>query len=250
LRKIEVGAVNYLNTKPLLYGVENNSDLLHQLHLHKTFPARLAQWILSDTIDMGLVPTAVLPALANYEILTDFCIGADGPVASVCLFSRQPLEEIEYILLDYQSRTSVNLCKILLREYWGKQIILIPTHSEFLDRINGTTAGLVIGDRALQLQNQSYYCYDLAEAWKSMTGLPFVFAVWAANKQLPASFIDLFNDANAKGLTDIRRVVALYSIPYFDLNKYYNSHISYHFDENKKKGLNLFLELLNQLPPT
>ncbi len=98
---------------------------------------------------MGLVPVAVIPQLPESRIITDYCIGCNGPVASVCIFSNVPMEQVKRVYLDYQSRTSVQLAKILLKEYWKSEAELVETKGdEYLSQIEGTTAGLVIGDRA------------------------------------------------------------------------------------------------------
>jgi chorismate dehydratase len=124
---------------------------------------------LNDEIDMGLVPVAIIPFMREYYINGRYCIGSNGNVASVCLFSETPIEKIERVLLDYQSRTSVELAKVLLKEYWKVSPELVDAGLDFRDHIKGTTAGVVIGDRALEQRQHSPYVYDLAEAWK---GLP------------------------------------------------------------------------------
>ncbi|HEX8314929.1 MAG TPA: MqnA/MqnD/SBP family protein, partial [Flavisolibacter sp.] len=119
MNKIRVGAVSYLNTKPLLYGIKHH-EVINDIELIEDYPANIAQLLIDDKIDVGLIPVAATKRLSEWHIVTDYCIGCDGPVASVCLFSDTPMEQVNKVLLDYQSRTSVNLAKILLREYWGK----------------------------------------------------------------------------------------------------------------------------------
>lgn len=208
------------------------------------YPARIAGMLLSGEIDMGLVPVAVIPRLQEYHLNTQYCIGANGPVASVCLFSEVPLTEVKEVLLDYQSRTSVALAKLLLRDYWKIDPVLLDTQSDYRSRIKGTTAGLVIGDRALEQRTVSPYIYDLGEAWKAHTGLPFVFAAWVSNKPLPANFVAEFDAANGEGLKHIDTVVARNPFPVFDLHDYYTKYISYELDAAKREGLKKFLSLL------
>ena len=148
-----------------------------EIELIIDYPANIASHLLHNRIDIGLVPVAIIPSLKEHHIISDYCIGCDGEVASVCLFSDVPLLEIETILLDYQSRTSVALLKILLQEHWKISPKLIAGTTHYEQDISGTTAGLVIGDRAFTQRLQSGYMYDLGSAWKEMTGLPFVFAV-------------------------------------------------------------------------
>jgi len=200
--------------------------------------------LVEGTIDVGLVPVAVIPQLNEYHIITDYCIGAEGPVASVAVFSQVPIENVQKVLLDYQSRTSVALAKVLLKEYWKIQPQLSDTKADYRSSIKGTTAGVVIGDRALEQRKVSEYVYDLGEAWKELTGLPFVFAAWISNKPLPEDFITAFNAANKLGVEHIEEVVAENPYSVFDLHKYYTQHISYELTEEKRKGLNKFLSFL------
>ena len=210
------------------------------------YPSKIAAMLLNDEIDVGLVPVAILPKMKEHYIISDYCIGSVGAVASVCLFSEVPLHEIKTVLLDYQSRTSVALLKVLIKEYWKIDVDFEDTSGDYQSKISGTTAGLVIGDRALQQRKVSPFIYDLGEEWEKFTGLPFVFAAWISNKKLDDNFIDEFNKANAFGLNRIEEVVKENPFPVFDLHTYYKECISFKLDENKKKGLELFLEKLGK----
>lgn len=245
LKKIKVGAVSYKNTKPLLYGIKR-SGLMDKIELIEDYPANIAAMLLNDEIDVGLVPVAIIPKLNEAHIVTNYCIGAVQEVASVCLFSEVELNKIERVLLDYQSRTSVNLCKILLKYYWKKEVEIIDGGKDFRNEIKDTTAGVVIGDRALEQLKISAFVYDLAQFWIDFTGLPFVFAAWVANKQLPEDFLDGFNMANGFGLKHIDEVVAENPFDVYDLKKYYTENISYVLNAEKRKGLELFLKYLEE----
>ena len=111
----------------------------------------------------------------------------------------------------------------------------------FIDSISGDTAGLVIGDRALQQRGKTKYIYDLAGEWKAATGLPFVFAAWISTKPLPENFIKEFNKANEYGLHHLDEVIAQCPQNIYDLKRYYSQDLSYQLDDEKKKGLELFL---------
>ena len=214
------------------------------MHLVEDYPARIAQMLLNNEIDVGLVPVAIIPKMQEHFIVTDYCIGAEGAVGSVCLFSEVPLERVEKVLLDYQSRTSVALARVLIKHYWKITPVLEDAKEDFREYIKGTTAAVVIGDRAFEQRRQSTYMYDLAAAWKAFTGLPFVFAAWIANKKLPKEFIEEFNQANKIGLLSIDKVVAENPYPLYDLDYYYHHNISYHLTADKRKGLDKFLSLL------
>ena len=242
-KKIRVGAVSYLNTKPLLFGLKR-SGLMDRITLFEDYPSHIASMLLNDDIDIGLVPVVMIPIMKEAHILTDYCIGAEGEVASVALFSEVPIDQVSKVILDFQSRTSVILAKVLLKEFWKKEVEWIHVTEDFGEHIKGNTAGIVIGDRALDQRKLSAYFYDLAGAWKEHTGLPFVFAAWVSNKPLEADFIDAFNLANGYGVTHIDEVIA--ETPYercnYDLQAYYTQNISYHFDDLKKAGMALFLK--------
>lgn len=217
---------------------------MNMLELSADYPAKIAQQLIDGEVDVALVPVATIPKLQEYHIISDFCIGAEGPVASVCLFSEVPLNEIKRIYLDYQSRTSVALLKVLVREHWKLDVELIETNGDYEDKINGTDAGLVIGDRALEQRHVSPYIYDLAEHWMRFTSLPFVFAAWISNKPLPAEFIQQFNNANSLGIHNIPAVVAENPYPLYDLTTYYTQNISYPLTPSKRQGLQRFLGFL------
>ena len=236
-----MGAVSYLNTKPLIYGFEKGI-MENEIDLIIDYPAKIAAALLNNEIDIGLVPVAIIPEMKNYFIIGDHCIGSEGEVASVCLFSEVPMEQIETVLLDYQSRTSVKLAQVLMKEFWKIKPVIKMADADFRSLITGTTAAVVIGDRALEQRKISAYHYDLALAWRQHTGLPFVFAAWISNKPLDATFINRFNDANDFSLQHIDEIVATNSYPVFDLKKYYVDYISYNLTASKKAGLKLFLE--------
>lgn len=208
------------------------------------YPAKVAAMLLNDEIDVGLIPVAVLPRLKEHYIISDYCIGASEPVASVCLFSDVPLEEIKEILVDYQSRTSAALLKVLLKKHWNIDPVLTDTSNGYQQNIKGTTAGLVIGDRALTQRRHSKYIYDLAEAWQQMTGLPFVFAAWVANKKLPPDFITSFNQATGMGLQHIDEIVDAVNFNDYDMKEYYTKNIDYHINDEKINAVQLFISLI------
>ena len=235
--------MSYLNTKPLIYGFERGM-MKDEIALLFDYPAKIAAALLNDEIDIGLVPVAIIPELKEYYIIGDHCIASEGEVASVCLFSEVPLNEIETVLLDYQSRTSVKLAEILLKEYWKISPVIKNANHDFRSEIKGKTAAVVIGDRALEQRKISTYQYDLGLAWKEYTRLPFVFAAWISNKPVSKEFIAAFNKANAEGLKNIDTVVKLNPYTVFNLKKYYTDHIKFTLDSPKREAIALFLSKL------
>lgn len=237
--------VSYLNTRPLLLGMEQ-SPFKERIELMKAYPAQIAQALLDDTIDIGLVPVAVMPLLKHPQLVSKYVIGTEGEVASVALFSQVPMDQIEKVYLDYQSRTSVALAKILFKQYWKKEVEFLNATEGYINQIHGNTAGIIIGDRALVNLDKFEHIYDLGLAWKAYSGLPFVFAAWVANKPIPLEFMEAFDAANGYGLSHLEDVIAL--IPaneqVYDLHKYYTENISYELTPEKKAGLDKFLEAL------
>ena len=247
MKKIKVGAVSYLNTKPLLYGIERSVALMEQIELVTGYPSKIARQLLTDEIDVGLVPVAIIPQMKEHYIVSDYCIGSNGNVASVCLFSEVEINKIEKVLLDYQSKTSVALCKVLMKNHWKRNVLFEDAKRNFAKDIKENTAAVLIGDRALRQRTISKYMYDLGGEWKAFTGLPFVFAAWISNKKLPDSFIKLFNEKNAEGINNINEVISENKCGVYNLYTYYTQNISYTLNSEKLSGMNLFLELMQQL---
>jgi chorismate dehydratase len=141
------------------------------------------------------------------------------------------------------------LARILLQEFWKKDIQCIKAEEGYIQSIQGTTAGVIIGDRALANLTEFEYIYDLGEAWVAHTGLPFVFAAWMSNQPIPESFQQLFNQANAYGVEHIQEVLA--QLPTrthgYDMEQYYTHNIEYILTDEMQQGMNLFLEKVKQL---
>ena len=246
-RKIRIGAVSYLNTKPLLYGLQHG-PIRDDIELTLDYPSNLVKALKNDQIDIGLLPVAALLDISDYQIVSNYCIGTEGEVASVCVFSELPLGEIDTVLLDYQSRTSVMLCRILFAKHLKKTVQFINAEDEtYIDKIKGNVAGLVIGDRALQIRDRFKYIYDLGLGWKEMTGLPFVFAVWVAVHQPSRTISDEVLDFCALGLNNLDKVIAENPYPYYDLGRYYRENISFRISPAMKQSIDLYLSLFRPM---
>ncbi|MGI8892212.1 MAG: menaquinone biosynthetic enzyme MqnA/MqnD family protein, partial [Bacteroidia bacterium] len=199
MQRVKVSAVSYLNTKPFLYGLENSS-VKDFIELSLDIPSVCAEKLINRQAEIGLVPVAAIPLIQDARIVSDFCIGAEGKVKTVNLYSQVPLSEVNKIFLDYQSRTSVLLVKLLAGKYWQIEPEWENASPGFIKEITNTSAGLVIGDRTFSLEGKFPFVYDLAEEWYKFTKLPFVFAAWVANKDLPESFLQAFNEALSFGV--------------------------------------------------
>tara|TARA_B100000809_G_scaffold145240_1_gene142847 strand:- start:8064 stop:8831 length:768 start_codon:yes stop_codon:yes gene_type:complete len=249
VQRIKVSAVSYINTLPFLYGI-NKSEIKNQLDLSLDIPSECAKKLLSGEVDIGLVPVAILPQLKEYHIVSDYCIGAVGNVDSVALYSNVPLDEIESVYLDYQSRSSVNLVKVLAKEYWHISPLWIDTSEGYENKIEGNIAGVIIGDRTFNLSKEYKYKYDLSGEWMKYSGLPFVFACWVSNIQLPKLFIEEFNEALSFGINNIESVINNYSgttVSKEDLNVYLTKSISYILDDKKQLAIKCFLGSIKTL---
>jgi chorismate dehydratase len=240
--RYKLSAVSYLNTKPLLYGLLR-SDASEWLDMDVAIPSECARRLVAGTTDIALVPVAVLAELPDYHIISDYCIGTDGAVATVGIYGDVPIEEMTGIYLDHHSRTSVMLAQLLLEEYWGLAPQLLPATEGYLDKIGGTVGGVVIGDRTIGLKKRFPYVYDLGEVWKNHTGLPFVFAAWVSRRALPQEFLTLFNEALASGVAKVPELQLLLSSPdpSFDLVHYFTHNIDYNLDDGKREALRRFL---------
>ena len=182
--------------------------------------------------------------MQEYHIVSDCCIGAVNRVGSVMLYSAVPIEHISKIYLDYQSKTSNNLVYILSKHHWKISTIWQDSSTGYENEIKGTTAGLIIGDRALHFYDKFPYKYDLAAEWFTFTSLPFTFACWVSNTKLPDEFITTLNKSLAYGIKNIEKVIELNKDMKFSnaitLREYLYNYISYNFDDDKREGLRLF----------
>ena len=236
---MKVSEISYVNTLPFLYGLQH-SRVMDQVILSLDVPRLFSHKLILHEAELGIVPVATLLDLPDAEIISDYCIGATGAVNSVFIFSEKPIHEIDTLRLDEQSRTSNGLAQILLRHYWKREVTI---------RTDGTADAYVeIGDRTFGKQQSHPYQYDLAMYWQKFTGLPFAFAAWVANKPLPESFIQLFNEALAYGLAHREEIVRqLPSRLDFDYHQYLMEHIDYQYDERKKQAVALYLKLMKTL---
>lgn len=256
--KTSVVAVSYLNTKPFLYGLEH-SVVKEKLAITLANPANCAKALSNGEAQIALVPVAILAELwQEVEIIGNYCIGALGKVDTVSLFSNAPLQEIKKIYLDYQSRSSVALVQVLAKAYWKIEVEFVAAQAGYeTQQYAKDEAVVIIGDRAIGKNQLFPYEYDLAENWLKWKGLPFVFAVWVANKTWLAenknapNLIQSLDEALAYGLAH-KDIVAkewqpIEDLTIFDLKDYYTRAIQYELDAPKKEALKLFLSYLNPI---
>jgi chorismate dehydratase len=249
--KIRISAVKYANTYPFIYGL-TESGFDTKVILETDHPAECASKLLAGRVDIGLIPVTTIPLLNEYHIISDYCIGANGNVRTVMLLSNCSFNNIETIFLDYRSRSSVNLTKVLAKNFWKSEFRWMNTSKGFDFRnIGSNDAVVLIGDQCFEYEKSFRYRIDLAMEWKIFSGLPFVFACWVSNKKLDAVFIKEFNEALSLGVNNIDGVVRKYGstgvISGDDLTMYLKENIDYNFNDDKKKGMKLFLDLMAEL---
>ena len=251
MSKIRISAVKYANTYPFIYGLmESGFD--KKVILETDHPADCATKLIDGRVDIGLIPVATLPLLKEYHIISNYCIGANGNVRTVQLLSNCKFEEIESIFLDYRSRSSIVLSKVLAKNFWKREFKWMNTSKGFNFRNIGSKAAVVlIGDQCFEYEKSFSHRIDLAGEWKEFSGLPFVFACWTANRKLDTEFIKEFNEALRSGIMSIDNVVEKTGntgpVTGDVLKKYLTENIEYDLNDDKKKGLELFLDLMSKL---
>jgi chorismate dehydratase len=202
---VRLGAVSYLNTRPLVEGVERRSDLFI---VRYDVPAQCAALLHEGRIDVGLIP-AIEYLRGDYRIVPDVAIGSDGPIASVALFSRVALDRIATLALDISSRTSVALTRILCARRWNIAPKLTPGEPDLRAMLQRADAALLIGDPALEIDvaKLNVTKTDLGSEWRALTGLPFVYAFWSGRDgTLQAEHIAELQAARDRGVQAIRSI--------------------------------------------
>ena len=217
-----------------------HSRILDEIELSLDIPSDCAIKLIENKVDIGLVPVASLLHVKDYQIISNYCIGANGAVDSVFIFSNKPIQEIKTLQLDPQSRTSNNLAKVLLKNFW-------KINPEFVDH-DQADAFVQIGDRTFGKKEKFLYPYDLAQEWFNFTGLPFAFAVWASNKPISETFKISFNEALKLGLDHIEDVLkTLNKVENFDLNNYLMKKVDFILNDEKLKAIIKFHQMIRAL---
>jgi chorismate dehydratase len=248
---MKIGAVSYLNTKPLIeYWCGGPGDVL-ELDL----PSRLADRLRDRELDVALIPAVEVFQQPELVIVPDACIACCGPVWSVKLLSRVPIPNIKTLSLDEGSRTSVVLCRVLLYNLWRivPETCKLPIEQDWQDV--DSDAVLVIGDRAMRAEATDFpYIWDLGEVWNTATGLPFVFAVWAthqdllhSNRQAVEQVQRSLNAARDEGLKQVdqlaRQYASTYGLQVDECNKYLGMYLRFRFGKREREALHRFHEM-------
>lgn len=243
---IRVGAVSYLNSKPLIQDLE---DLADNAELMLDYPSLLADDLAEGRIDVGLIPSIEVIRSPHYEVISNACVATQGPVLSVKMYSRVPLGKIKRLALDMGSRTSATLVRIMLAEQYGVFPEVEPLPIE--QTIEATTADaiLLIGDRAIHTPSTKFAAtWDLGEEWLRWTGLPFVFAMWAVRRDQDTGSLEAAlcqaRDRGVSMLDEIaRREAPKLGIDVAVAESYLKNNLSFYLGSAERCGLQLFQEL-------
>lgn len=244
-RAVRIGAVRYLNSKPLIYRLE---ELAPRAELRLDVPSRLADELAAGELDVALIPSIEYFRGRDYCVVPGMSIAAYGPVLSVKLYCRVPVQEVRTIALDEASRTSVALTRILLDRWHGlrpqSRPLPLGTPAEETD----ADAVLVIGDRAIRpLELGQVATYDLGEAWLKESGLPFVFAMWVARQDADLGEVTrALRQAKLQGTRNVQAIAEREGPPLglsvAECVRYLTEYIRFDFGPREFEGLKLFYE--------
>ncbi len=244
--KVSVGAVAYLNARPLIFALP---QFLPEAEIVVDFPSRLAVGLAAGRFDVALIPSIEYLRQPGLRIASDAAIACDGPVLSVKLFSRVPVERVQTLALDEGSRTSAALAQILLAERHGLRPRLQPLPLDAAPTDSTADAMVVIGDRGMLAPQEDYsFVWDLGEEWCCWTGLPFVFALWAARSHVEQAPLDealaAARDEGIKHFAEIaRRAAPEVGLPEADCLRYLRDNLEFHLGPRQHEGLERFYEL-------
>ena len=247
---IRVGAVNYLNTKPLIYGL---SESAAHIELVLDLPSRLADDLAAGRLDVALIPSIECFQNPTYTIVSDACIGCRGPVWSVKLFSRVEPARIRTLALDEGSRTSAALVRILLNQRYGIEPELLPLPIGHTVQDTQADAVLLIGDRAMHSPPGPFAeVWDLGDQWCRWSELPMVFAMWTARPGVPLDLVDgPLREARDAGLANIEtiaeREAAALGLSHPECVQYLKHHLHFHLGPREQQGLQLYYDLASRM---
>lgn len=245
--KPRVCAVGYLNTSPLVWGFLHGPQQ-GRVDLSFRVPAECADLLRSGQADVGIPPSIELATNPDLVVIPAGCISSAGPVASVLLLSRRPIDRIESLAADTSSRTSVALAQIILTRKYHRYVKIRPYPPRLGEMLDIADAALLIGDPALRLApDPDLHVYDLGAEWHSLTRLPMVYAVWAVRRPVAdPELASLFQASARYGLDRLDEVIDREApgrdIPAALARRYLTENIRFGFGEPERRGLSLFLE--------
>lgn len=247
--KIRIGAVTYLNARPLVFSL---ASFAPQAEIVVDLPSRLADALAAGQLDVAMIPSIEYARRPGYSIISDACIACDGAVRSVKLYSRVPLERMRTLALDEGSRTSAALVRILLMDRFGISPDTWQLPIGALAEDVSSDAVMLIGDRGMLPTGSHFeFEWDLGEEWSRWTGLPFVFAMWIARPGIDLSGIAealaAARDDGVARLGEIARLSApVIGIPEADCLVYLRDHLEFHLGQRQRQGVEHYFELASR----
>ena len=236
-----IAAVSYLNTIPFIYGIRHEGNFRADLLLSP--PSECTKNYVEGRADLALLPAAAVPSLKSTDVITEYCIGAVGPVRTVVLLSDSPVSEVRRVFLDPHSQTSVQLVGYLAAHRWkiAPEWYSLDDYEQLRHAQEGD-AFLLIGDKVFDHEEKFRYKYDLAAEWQAATKLPFAFAVWVARKGTPYEVIESLQHALTFGLEHTYEAIleAGFDKKPYDAYEYLTRNIDYIFDNQKRRALQKF----------
>ncbi|HSE49403.1 MAG TPA: menaquinone biosynthesis protein [Terriglobales bacterium] len=249
--RLRISAISFLNTAPLMWDFDHG-ELRRRFTIHYTVPSACAEELRTGVADIGIIPVITYHTIPDLSVLPGVCIAAKGPVRSILLISRKPLDQIRTVAADSSSRTSVALARVIFRKWFGGQRTFTAMEPKLDVMLQNADAALIIGDNALTVDRSQYLCYDLAEEWTRQTGKPFVFAFWAVRNAALAGRNDypdlseLFRSSRDHGLEHTAELAREWAhrvgISEDAVRSYLTESIDYRLDREKLDGMRLFLE--------
>jgi len=248
---MQIGTVPYCNAFPLIHYLP---EYLPSAVLSEWYPSAMREPLAGQKLDLAMMPVAELLSFPQGQIVSNCCIACNGAVRSVLLFSRKPIEQIRTLSLDTASRSSVTICKLILRHFYG---LRLETHrletNQNPDECR-TEAFVIIGDRALAFQPSDCwgYRYDIGELWKEKTGLPLVFAAWigCSPKVFDSSVASALEAARDRGVGHLESILDakahVLPLDRKSILDYYRRAVVYTMGEEECAGLQHFFDLAGQ----
>jgi len=244
-----IAASSYLNTAPLIWSFIHGSQRDAVELFTDTAPARCAEMLAGDEVDIALVPVIEYQRIPDIAIIPDVCVGSRSAVRSVVLVTRRNnLKKVERVALDDSSRTSAALVKIIFREFLGFEPLWQTSHPDLKSMLMQADAALIIGDPAMKIPRDQFRVFDLATLWREFTGFGFVFAMWMARQESVEKIgrVD-FAAARDEGLAHLDEISAEYKpqlgLSDDEIKSYLTENIAFRMDEGMEKGLKLYFEL-------
>ncbi|TWU56216.1 menaquinone biosynthetic enzyme MqnA/MqnD family protein [Rubripirellula reticaptiva] len=241
---LRLGAVSYLNTKPLIHTLAE--QLGSKGTLSVDLPSRLASDLAAGRLDVALIPSVEYFRGQGYQIVSDAAIGCRGPVWSVRLLSRVPVPEIRTLALDEGSRTSAAMVQVLLHEMHGLRPSTVPMEiDQTVDDVDAD-AILMIGDRAMHPASGVYHeIWDLGDRWCRWTELPFVFAMWVARPGVEVTGLsEILESSRDVGIEHFESIAAAHAATHGltkeDLHRYFAENLHFQLGPGERRGLESF----------